>query len=327
MLCKRVSRRTPFSRAADVLKVKYEINDAINGDDAWVLVKNGEVTISAGRLHGLVFGSGRLLKAIRYGENTFTLADGDYSFYPKKSFRMAYFARHFLNWYMEAPVEEISEYIDDLVLGGINGFWYEFAMPEVDAAWETPERTAHFLRASREIHAHIMELDCAFSEFGGGNQLPDNSPEELRGIPNTDPRRGNLGFNACPAKPGSMDAILANRKRVLASLEGVKVDYLVHWPFDEGGCDCEKCRPWGGNGYLRLIEQLNVMNRKAHPEAKAIVSTWVFHDDDFEGLYRYIEKHDWIDYIMCDAHEDFPSYPLKHKLAGRTKIVSFPEKC
>ena len=325
MLCRRVAKRTPFSDRADVLKVTYAIDDALEGDDARVKVRNGEARISAGRFRGLLFGTGRLLRAIGYGAESFSLADGDYDFRPKKSFRMAYYARHFLNWYMSAPIEELIEYTDDLALGGINGFEYEFAMPEVDAAWESPEETARFERLSRELHAHVMALDCSFCELGGANQLPDDSPEEFRGVPNTDPRRGNLGFNACPAKPGALEAIFANRRRALSRLEGVRTDYLVHWPFDEGGCECATCRPWGGKGYLKLIEQLNAMNKKAHPEAKAIVSTWVFHDDDFEGLYRYLETHDWVDYVMCDAHEDFPKYPLEHKLPGRAKIVTFPE--
>ena len=325
LLRSRIESRVPASDAAGTLRVEYGIDPALSGDAASVVVSGGVVRIRSGRLHGLVHGTGKLLRSLRYGAGSFSVEDGAYDFRPAKSFRMCYFARHFLNWYMEASADELKEYVDDLALGGINAFMVEFAMPEVDAAYETPERTRDFERKSHEIYARIKSLDCQYGELGGANQVPDDSPESIRGVPNSDPLRGNLGFNACPEKPGAMDVILANRRRALKRLDGLDVDCLMHWSFDEGGCECDKCYPWGGRGYLKLIEQLHGMNKAAHPEAKALVSTWVFHDDDFEGLYRYLETHDWVDYIICDAHLDFPKYPLTHRIPGKTKIITFPE--
>ena len=111
----------------------------------------------------------------------------------------------------------------------------------------------------------------------------------------------------------------------MKELEGLKIDYFNYWPFDEGGCECEQCKPWGGNGFLRLIERLHALNETAHPHAKTMVSTWVFHDDDWAGLYKWLENIDWVDYILADFHREFPKYPLEHSVPKGIPIVTFPE--
>lgn len=325
LLRERVEVRTPRSDAAGTLSVAYAIDPSVPGENAKVTVEGSAAKVRAGRFRGLVFGTGCLLKSLRYGARTFEPVEGNREFAPAKELRMAYFARHLLNWYMESSADELGRYIDDLALDGINAFLFQYSIPEVDAERESPESVRRFESVSRTMADRIAELDCDFCEWGGSNQLKTGSPERFRGVPNTDPKRGNLGFNACPEIPGALDAMIALRKDNLSRLEGVRVGYLCHWSFDEGGCECRTCFPWGGNGMLRLIERLHEVNRAYHPEAKTIVSTWVFHDDDFEGLWKYLKTHDWIDYVICDSHGDFPRYPLEHPLPGKAKIITFPE--
>ena len=321
----RVGRRTPSSDKAATLTVKFAIDHAMQGDDAVISVKAGAATIIAGRLRGLVQGAGVLLRRISYGHETFGLDDGAYAFAPKKGLRMAYFARHFHNWYHYATAEELMTYIDDLALSGYNAFKFQCAYPTADRASDTDAEKRVFAEVSAAARARIQTLDCGFCVTGGSNQAPLDSPEELRGVPNSDRKRGNLGFNVCPSKPGGTEYLCAYRKRQLAELVGDRIDYFVYWPFDEGGCECDKCKPWGGNGFLRLIEHYETLNKAAYPGAKAIISTWVFHDDDWEGLYRWLENHRDIRYILADSHGDFPKYPLEHPVPNGVKVITFPE--
>ena len=325
LLRSRIAERVSESEQGPAFQVRYALDPDVKGEDAVVTVKDGTAEIRAGRLRGLVAGTGNLLKSFGYRETSFAATDGSYDFRPAKSLRMAYFARHFLNWYMEAPADELCRYIDDLALDGINSFSYQFAMPLAYVPHVAEGRIEEFERISYRMSERVAELDCDFCASGGNNQMPLDTPEKFRGVPNSDPKRGNLGFNACPAIPGALEAMMANRVKSLGTIEGVRVGFFNYWSFDEGGCECETCKPWGGKGMLGLIEKFHAVNRKAHPEAKALVSTWVFHDDDFEGLWKYIETHDWIDYVICDSHTEFPTYPLKHPICGRTKIITFPE--
>ena len=43
---------------------------------------------------------------------------------------------------------------------------------------------------------------------------------------------------------------MANARQLFERLSDVGLDIVTFWPYDEGGCACEKCKPWGSNGYL-----------------------------------------------------------------------------
>lgn len=318
LVAKRIAARTAPSDAARPLVVRLALDRRVKGENAIVTVKAGRAEIRAGRFRGLVFGAGLLLRTARYGERTFSLADGEYRFEPKKSLRMCYLARHFLNWYHLATPEELTTYIDDLVLWGHNAFNVPYSYP-------TPGKNGNFEQASVAVVTRIHALDCGLCVGGGGNQAPEDTSECLRGVPNSDPKRGNLGFNVCISKPGGMEFVCNFRKKRLAELVGSEPDYFSYWPFDEGGCECDQCKPWGGNGFLRMIERLRALNAADFPKAKTIVSTWVFHDDDWAGLYKWLETHEGVDYILADSHTDFPKYPLEHPVPKGIPLITFPE--
>jgi len=304
---------------------RYSVCSSMTGDAVRVTVKDGRAEVVAGRARGLVFGAGRLLKAIRWRKDGFDLPDGEYGVVPAKSLRTAYLARHFRNWYMEAPAEEVCRYMDDLALDGINAFIFQFPIPVVDKANETAAYKEAFEATSHRLLAHVNALDCDFCTTGGGNQLPADSPEEFRAVPVTGYGRTQLGFNACPAKPKALAALLKGGEENVARLKGARVGGFMYWPYDEGGCGCTNCSPWGGNGYVGLIERFHGIYAAKCPSAKHIVSTWLFDQDDYERFWKYLEKQDWIDYILCDAHGDFPRYPLEHPIPGRARLVTFPE--
>ncbi len=325
LLASRIEARTSPSDAAQTLTVRFAVDATVPGENAVVTVKGNGATVAASRFRGLVQGAGVLLRRIRYGGKTFSFEDGEFAFAPKKAIRMAYFARHFHNWYHHATAEELREYIDDLVLAGHNAFHFQYGYPVFDRAGAGDAEVERFIEISKKAYARVRELDCGFRVGGGGNQARKDSPPELRGVPNSDPKRGNAGFNVCPEKPGGMDFLLKNRKRGLERLAGVKADFVQYWPFDEGGCECDKCKPWGGNGHLKMIERYDPINKAVFPGAKTIISTWTFHDDDWEGLYKWLETHDIADYLLVDSHGDFPKYPLEHPVPKNIPIITFPE--
>lgn len=322
----RIEVRTPPSDSARTLGVGFALDSSIPGDDASIVVKDGRAMITAGRFRGIVQGAGALLRRIRYGAKTFAIEDGEFSFAPKKDFRMVYFARHFHNWYHHASADGLKEYVDDLALAGHNSFSYQYVYPVFNLAGAEEAELRRFAGVSKKVYDRIRALDCMLRQSGGGNRAPKNSPEKFRGTPNSDPKRGNAGFNVCPAKPGAMDFLIEQRKRQIASYPaGFRADFVQYWPFDEGGCECETCKPWGGNGFLKMIERFAPMDKAAFPGAKTIISTWTFHDDDWAGLYKWLETHDIADYLLVDSHGDFPKYPLEHPVPKNIPIVTFPE--
>ena len=329
IVLRRAQDRTRFSEKARTLAVAFRLDGSLKGDDAEVAVRDGQAVVRAGRFRGLVFGAGELLRAATWREYDFSLDDGAYAFRPVKPIRVAYWARHFHNWYHLATAAELKEYAEDLALWGVNAFDYQLVFPAVDRAGAIPYDIERFERISREVYAHLVALDLDFCFDGGGNQAPQDAPERFRGVPNANPNRGNLGFNVCPAQPGATDYLLGLREKMFKSdvMRGISPQWLTYWPYDEGGCGCATCSPWGGRGYLKLCKRFSEMNKSQWPEAKNVVSTWVFDDDDWDGLYRYLatDESKWIDALMVDSHGEFPEYPLTHRLPRPVPIVTFPE--
>ena len=326
LLADRIAQRTPTSDAGTAFKVRYAIDPKVKGEDACVDVSRGEAVVCAGGLRGLLAGTGNLLKSLTYREKSFSAVDGSFDFRPAKSLRIAYLARHFLNPYMEASAEEMCRYIDDLALDGINTYNFQIRMPAVDVARSDDREKSDFLRRSRTMVARVRQLGCALVGDGGSNQLPMDSPEEYRAAPNRNPKAPPTGFNACPAKPRAFAELMKRRRESLAELADVQFDYLVNWPYDEGGCGCETCHPWGCNGFLEMCRKYRAANVGVHRNAKTILSTWFFTDDEYAGLWDYLKTHDWIDYLLVDDFgTEYPKYPREHPVPGKTKIITFPE--
>jgi hypothetical protein len=120
------------------------------------------------------------------------------------------------------------------------------------------------------------------------------------------------------------------------------LDQVVFWPYDEGGCNCKDCAPWGSRGYPKMCQEFTTVLRAKYPKAKVILSTWWFDaggndengritialkkDGEYAGLSEYLAKdNSWVDYLMIDAHEEFPAYPLKVGVPGGLSMVNFPE--
>jgi hypothetical protein len=109
----------------------------------------------------------------------------------------------------------------------------------------------------------------------------------------------------------------------------VGLDYLIAWPYDEGGCGCSPCWPWGAAGYPHLFREVADLARQKHPGIRRVLSTWMYDTPpagEWEGLAALLaENEGWLDYVMADAHEDFPEYPLRRGVPGGLPLLNFPE--
>jgi hypothetical protein len=55
-----------------------------------------------------------------------------------------------------------------------------------------------------------------------------------------------------------LDAILTSYGRTANENtgKGISLGFIVMWPYDQGGCTCSHCAPWGTNGFLKVAEPL-----------------------------------------------------------------------
>ena len=316
--------RTPPSDAAAILTVRFAEDASLSGEIATVKVADSVAEIRGGRFRSMVFGAGLLLRTIRYGEKTFELEDGEYRFEPANPIRIAYTSRHFDNWYQRASAEEVMRYVEDLALWGINGIHTQMDSLDYSVmhfARPTASERAVFEATSVAIGERVSSLDMEQITCGGNNCAPADRSKQFHAVPH----RGTSLFNVCPERPGALDYLVSNHKEYLDRIQKLPIKGWIYWPYDEGGCGCERCMPWGGNGYVKLIERLCSMNDAAHPGGHHYVSTWLFDNEDWEMFYKYLENQDWIDAIIVDSHTDFPRYPLEHPVPKNIPVVTFPE--
>ena len=112
---------------------------------------------------------------------------------------------------------------------------------------------------------------------------------------------------------------------LLACFDGVGLDYLMLWPYDQGGCTCARCYPWGSKGFWEIAKKQAALARAHFPDVEIIFSCWRF-DHFTEGEWdavipRLQREGEWIDRIMIDINTQLPE-GLRD--VGKP-IVSFPE--
>ncbi len=289
----------------------------------------GGVRIVGADEHSILYGLGKFLRTSRYHQSDFVTSAWRGKSAPEGSFRAIYAATHFNNFYQAAPVEEVSRYLEDLTLWGANAVLacvpvFDFTGFDDPALRKHLDHLHQLYRAAKEIGLKTALGQCP-------NQGFKTAPAEILATPNRDPlgRKGNLGFNCCPSKPGGKDYLLDLYVKLFAEFKDIGLDYCLCWPYDEGGCGCDACHPWGAKTYPELSKSMVELERRIYPDLKVILSTWVYDKPpagEWEGLAALLEKdHAWLDAIMCDDHEDFPRYPLDHGVPAGLPLYNFPE--
>ena len=285
------------------------------------------VRVCGGSPPGVLYGVGKFLRTSLY-EDGFAPSAWRGTSAPRGSLRGMYFAMHFHNFYHMASDAEIVRYTEDVALWGVNAIMAIYPFLNLDG-WDDPEAEPSMRRLRRYAQA-ARDLGLQFAT-AANNTLFKGVPDRLRAVRLPDPlgRRGNSGNPVCPSSPDGRAYIMDNTAALFERLADVGVDIVVYWPYDEGGCACEKCLPWGSNGYLKLSRETTALARRYFPKVKTVLSTWMFDtppEGEWEGLAESLAKgNDWVDYILADAHEDYPRYPLEHDVPGGLPLLNFPE--
>ncbi|MHB9130242.1 MAG: hypothetical protein ACYDBB_04010 [Armatimonadota bacterium] len=290
----------------------------------------GPITITGDSDLGLLYGVGRLLHDARYDAQQFTPGLWRGVSVPDCPVRGMYFALH-QNWYVTAPKEDVHRYIEDLALWGINTI--AFHLPEYGDP-NTSEAAAH--RA--ENHALLQAAKRAGMKVGllsEPNIVNNGTPPAAILAPefrDTDPvSRGFAGTRVCPSLPEGFAYLSRMLADYLDGYEDIGIDYVLAYPYDAGGCGCAQCWPWGARGFVTISKEFSRLARERYPDMKFIAATWCFDvcdtpDGEYEGLDQALhEDAGWVDYLMTDAHGDFPRWPLEHGSPGYLPMVNFAE--
>ena len=287
----------------------------------------GGVRIAGNDERGVLYGVGKFLRSSRYDQGGFTPGVWRGTSVPEKAVRGIYFATHFHNYYHDAPVEEVERYVEDLGLWGFNVVMVYYDLHHFKS-FDAPEAQA-FLQRERALlnTARRIGLDTAL--VIAANEGYDGNPKELR----ADMRGvwgGQFDTNLCPSKPEGRKLIVANFTQLFDAFADLQPRHLAIWPYDVGGCACEKCRPWATNGFLGVSEPLARLAKSKFPGAQITLATWGMNDDEIAALYKaFPTRPDWVDYFIT-AQTFIPvisEIPLEKGVPGGVAALNFPDLC
>lgn len=308
----------------------------LNLDEYRVNATEEAVCITAGGMIGAFAGMGDYLRHCGFdGRGNCQPDCGIRHVKPQNLIHGIYFASHFHNFYETAPLEKVQLYIEDLALQGCNALmvWYDMHQyADVDV----PESVAMIARLKSVLrHASVVGMKTVFTMLA--NESFYTSDPAIRAewqvqngyfaMP-----LGHYHVEICPNKPHGLEEILRQRRRVMNAFSDVKLDYLAVWPYDQGGCTCEKCSPWGANGYLKTLKALHELFDEILPDSKILCSAWYFNHFVPDEWDRFNEAMNSGEYSYVDAlfgyfanGENIPGYIREGKMPGGKSMVAFPE--
>lgn len=319
----------------DGYTIRLGLDDRLQNDRYILTPEENGITLTASNDCALHAAFGRFLLESRFdGRGGFRPVENAIDFTPKKPLRGMYFATHFLNFYHSAPVEEVYEVIEDLALWGCNSLLVWFDMHHFSSMEEPGAQ-----KLVQRLHAllsYANRIGMGGSLLMLGNEAFNNTPEHLlarydaNGCYRIAPY-DHYHLEICPSVPGGTERILAQREQMLTYFADLKIDYVIYWPYDQGGCTCEKCQPWGSNGFLKLMPKFKETVRKYLPDAKFIVSTWYFDrfvDGEWQGFYDQLKSDIFSDisYIMAFFFRgEMPKCLAEKGVPEAVKFIDFPE--
>ena len=275
-----------------------------------------------------------MLESAFDGRGGFTPFEGKIDFTPKDPLRGMYFATHFQNFYHCAPIEEVYSVIEDLALRGCNSLlvWFDmhhFTSMDDPEALELTERL-------REMLKYAARIGMKGSLTMLSNEGFSTSPEHLRAEWTAQngyfkAPGGHYHVEICPSKEGGIEEILRERRAMLERFADLDIAYVCYWPYDQGGCTCSKCTPWGSNGFMRLFPYFRDLVAEIMPKTRIIMSTWYFDKfiaGEWDSFYPFIKdgSPEGVDYIMSFFFNgQLPEVIEKNGIPEGVKFIDFPE--
>lgn len=311
------------------LTLRLVIDPFLRKDSYRIVGLDNSITISADSKINLLMGCGSLLYNSHFDAEGITPTEKRGTVCPDCSERCVYMASHFHTYYWTAPVEEVLSYVEDLALMGINELNYPIPSinlkgateAEMDAAYE---RVCHVMRYAKALGMRLIGgLSTACVSDAPADILATPIPDEMH-------KRGNAGVKVCPSNPRGKEFLDNYNRKALKSYadHGVQFDVFSTFPYDEGGCGCLACDPWGAKGYIQAAKSGIKIAKETNPDAKLSVSTWLFDYPDkgeWRALFDALKQDRFAEYIEADSHDVYPRYPLENEIPEGVTLRAFPE--
>lgn len=306
------------------LVVEFAMDDTIGPEGFRIEDRpTGGVRIVGDDDRGLVYGVGTFLRTSRYDRGGFTPGTWRGTSVPTKPIRGIYFATHFHNFYHDAPVEKVVAYVEDLALWGFNevAVWYDMHHFK---GFDDPDAVAFRVRL-RAILLAAKRIGMNVSLPVIANEAYGDSPAELRASPGGG-RGGYYPCAVCPSKPDGMKYILDVLGEEFDWVADLAPRAIWIWPYDQGGCGCADCQPWGGHGFMKCVAEVGRLARERIPDTKIIVSAWYMDAKEWRSVSETLKARAGLaDAIMMEEMTGVSEPPFQDAARCGLPVLGFPE--
>ncbi|RAV23310.1 alpha-glucuronidase family glycosyl hydrolase [Paenibacillus contaminans] len=312
------------------------------GEEGFI-IKGGSdkpVYVAAHTPRGVLYGIGKLLRLLTFSAGSIHVPYLDIVSRPDKFVRGIYFATHFGNWYCQAELEAVREYLEELALWGINELlvWFDIShYSSLEEGQPMLSRLARFEAFARDVGMRVGRIAIANEGFkgqvgAGRSMLSKNCFDETDFHPlrARDREFGGYDTDICPSQAAGRDMILSNKDHILAPMP--PIDSLWLWPYDQGGCNCPKCTPWPVT-FMELNREIASIGARHLPGMTVNVSAWWFdghQTGEDTAFFKFLEEdsereQSWFNYIMAGAAEAKRWKQEGRVIPSRHPVVLFPE--
>ena len=117
LLLKHMGTKIPVQCSEEGLRVELGVDNTIGKAESYrIMATEGGFKIVGSDEAGLYYGIGKFLHSAVWTENGFTPKETDGVISPACSFRATYYSVHFYNWYHMAPLKELEDYLETILI-------------------------------------------------------------------------------------------------------------------------------------------------------------------------------------------------------------------
>jgi hypothetical protein len=171
-------------------------------------------------------------------------------------------------------------------------------------------------RASREMFDYIRSLGLKTLVHYGPNV--GSGPPEWEGFESIG-RKGYL----CPSVPAARAVLL---KKFEDTFRGAPfVDYICFTGGDGGGCECDRCKPYGAT-FIRLCEDMANIIHREHPQTQIFFTNQKFDNESDLAIFKYLQERPrtWLRAFGYGPGSDAMSWQPGHRQNHRMDLFRYP---
>ena len=102
-------------------------------------------------------------------------------------------------------------------------------------------------------------------------------------------------------------------------------DLVKFWGGDGGGCECDKCKPYGLT-FIKTVEKMAEIVHKYHPETRVYFTNQKFDNNDDNAIFKYLQEkpRDWLWAWGYGPGSDATSWQPGHRQTHRMDLFRYP---